>query len=285
MTGVCVHAWSMLVVVPIAFDSEKMFRTLLSFVFLVAATVNVLAAEPDAKKSKVDPSGTWRSEQSFGSRTILRTLRLNMDKEGKMTGTQSVQFNDTERPPITIKDVQLEGNKLTFRTSRVGQNGQEFTMLHEGIVSDKGIAGLSKINFNGNEPKFEWNSKRVVESVDVVGTWLLRFEMPNGNVVEPTLNVSSDGKELKGTFVSRLGEREIKDLSIKDSQLVFQFTFERDGNSVVIAYKGCPRGDSMKGTFESNFGGQSMTLEVDGNRASKKEKSDDKGEADESQDQ
>ena len=124
-----------------------------------------------------------------------------------------------------------------------------------------------------------------MELADVVGTWQFRFETPNGNVIEPTLKLSNDGKNLKGTFVGRRGEREIKDISLKDNQLSFQIVFERDGNTVTVAYKGTPRGDSMKGTIESNFGGEPRKTEVDAKRLPEKVKDGDKKEADKSKDQ
>ena len=121
-----------------------------------------------------------------------------------------------------------------------------------------------------NSREFEWTAKRVVGAADVIGTWQLRFETPNGNVMEPTLKISRDGKKLKGTFVSERGERELDNLTIKDNQLSFEITFERDGNSFTVAYKGTPHGDSMKGTLEAEFNGESRKTDVEGKRMPKK---------------
>ena len=67
------------------------------------------------------------------------------------------------------------------------------------------------------------------------------------------LVVEADGTSLNGEIL----EREVENLAVEDNQLSFELTFERDGNSFTVAYKGTPRGDSMKGTMESEFNGES----------------------------
>jgi len=254
---------------------------MLSLVSVICVAATVVSAEPDAKQ--VDPTGTWKWERTFGDTHLDYTLRLKLDKDGKVTGTYASRRNETEREPAKIEDAKVHGDKLSFSITR-SRNGREFTLMYEGTVSDEGLTGFTKVNFNGNPREFEWTAKRVVEIADVIGTWQLRFETPNGNVIEPTLKLSKDGKNLKGTFVSRRGEREIKDIIIKENQLLFQFTFERNGNTSTIKFTGKPRGDSMKGTLESNFGGEARKTEVDGKRLPEKAKKNDKEEADTSND-
>ena len=246
-----------------------MFRVTLHGVLVLAVTIAAAAQESTAQekaaaKKKTDPSGTWKWERSFGDNQMDYTLRIMQNEQGKLTGTYAVKRNESEREPVKLDDVKLDGNKLTFRVHRT-RNDREFTINYEGVVSDEGIKGLTKANFGGEDREFEWNAKRVVTIADVIGTWQIRSER-NGNVRESVLKLSKDGEKLKGSRTSSRGEREIQDIKIKDNQLSFHITFERDGNSFTIAYTGLPRGNSMTGFRESNFGGESRKTEFVGKR-------------------
>ena len=117
-----------------------MCRSALSFVFVIAVSVAVIADEPNAKKAKVDPSGTWKWERTFGDNHLDYTLRLKLDKDGTLTGTNATRWNDRVGEPSKIEDAKFDGNKLTFSVTR-SRNDREFTMVYEGTVSEKGIAG------------------------------------------------------------------------------------------------------------------------------------------------
>jgi hypothetical protein len=245
-----------------------MYRFMLSLVSVIAVAVIGVAQEPEAKKA-MDPSGTWKWERTFGDTQMDFTLRLKLNKNGKLTGNYASKRGETEREPAKIEDATIEGDKLSFQVTR-SRNDQEFTVVYEGTVSDEGITGTTKANFGGESREFEWTAKRVVGAADVIGTWKLRFETQNGNVMEPTLTLSKDGKKLKGEFVSERGQRELDNVAIEDNQLSFEITFERNGNAFTVAYKGTPRGDSMKGTLESEFNGESRKTDVEGKRIPKK---------------
>jgi hypothetical protein len=249
-------------------ELEIMFRFMLSLVSVIAVAVIGVAQEPEAKEA-IDPSGTWKWERTFGDTQIDFTLRLKLNENGKLTGNYASRRGETEREPAKIEDATIKGDKLSFQVTRA-RNDREFTVVYEGTVSDEAITGLTKANFGGESREFEWTAKRVVGTADVIGTWRFRIETPNGNVREPTLTISKNGKKLKGVLVSERGEREVENLAIEDNQLSFELTFERDGNSFTVAYKGTPRGDSMKGTMESEFNGESRKTAVEGKRIPKK---------------
>ena len=75
---------------------------------------------------------------------------------------------------------------------------------------------------------------------------------------------------MKGALVSERGERDVDNIAIENNQLSFKIIFERGGNSFTAAYKGTPRGDSMKGTLEFDVNGEARKTNVEGKRISKK---------------
>jgi hypothetical protein len=252
-----------------------MLHGVLALAVSIAAAAQESAPQDEAAaKEKTDPSGTWKWERTFGDNQMDYTLRLMQNEQGKLTGTYAVKRNESEREPVKLDDVKLDGNKLMFLVHRT-RNDREFTINYEGVVSEDGIKGLTKANFGGEDREFEWNAKRVVTAADVIGTWQLSRER-NGIVRESVLKLSKDGEKLKGSRTSSRGERELQDIKINDNKLSFHITWERDGNSVTVAYTGLPRGNSMTGFRESNFGGEARKTEFVGKRLpeeSKKENS------------
>jgi hypothetical protein len=234
-------------------------------VVMLAVAGAAMAEETKDAKAKVDPSGTWQWQRSFGDNEMDYTLRLQLHEDGKVTGTYALVRNGNQSEPTKIDDGKLQDGKVTFHVTR-SWNDREFTLAYEGTVSEKQIEGNASMDLGGNSREFEWQAKRVVLPADVVGTWQLRFETPNGNVMEPTVKIAQDDKQLKGTFVGRSAERELNEVAIKDDQLSFHVVFERDGNEMKIAFQGQPRGESMVGSIESNFGGEPRKFDVEAKR-------------------
>jgi hypothetical protein len=237
--------------------------------FLIAG--GFVVGNADEQQVDADPSGTWKWERTFNENKIDYTLRLNWHDD-KLTGTcQAVMENGPPglSDPVKIDDAKLEGDKISFTITR-SFNGNEFTVAYGGSFDGDELEGSVKLDFRDREREFDWNANRVLSKDDVIGTWQFRSETPNGNVRESTLTLSEDGKKLKGELVSERGERELNNIAIEDNQLSFEIIFEREGNSFTVAYKGTPRGDSMKGTLEFNFNGEPRKTDVEGKRMSKK---------------
>ena len=95
------------------------------------------------------------------------TLRLMQNEQGKLTGTYAVKRNESEREPVKLDDVKLDGNKLTFRVHRT-RNDREFTINYEGVVSEDGIKGLTKANF----PEYRRRIRKLQCRRSVFTIWL-----------------------------------------------------------------------------------------------------------------
>ena len=51
-----------------------------------------------------------------------------------------------------------------------------------------------------------WQPKRTVQMDDVVGTWEIYIESPDGTVFEPTMKISKNGNEYKSVYTSMQGQ-------------------------------------------------------------------------------
>lgn len=228
------------------------------------APAPVKKAEP--RELAADPSGTWKWDYTFNDNKA--EFKLKLDWDGKQLKGKYTAFNNTTE----IEDAKLEKDQLTF-VARREFNGQKFDVDFEGQLKDDEIVGTVTVAL-GDEPReFEWNAKRAVEVDDVVGEWNLRLETPNG-VVEPKLTIKKGEKDaLSGTYESVFGEREPKNLALKDNQLTWEISSDdQDEFDFKVVYKGRPRGNLIEGTNEFDFGGNAGTMKFTGKRTPPEEK-------------
>jgi hypothetical protein len=235
-----------------------------------AALVGVTCAQTtdDEKKTPpVDPAGTWKWEYTFNDNSAEFKLRLMWDDEKKLTGKYTAFDRTTD-----IQDVKFEKDQLSFVTKREFED-RKFTVNFNGKVQPDDITGTVSFDFDGNGPReFDWTPKRVVEVDDVVGTWELRVETPNG-VVEPKLTVTADGDKLSGKSVSdTFGELEAKNVQLKDNTLTWEVSVVNNGIEFNIKYAGKPRGNTMEGSNEFTVGENTGTMKFTGKRTPPEEK-------------
>jgi hypothetical protein len=110
------------------------------------------------------------------------------------------------------------------------------------------------------------------KKVDPTGTWTWSFTTPNGNTINQSLKLKLDGDKLTGAVVGRQGrEAAIEEAKLTGNEVSFQVKRERQGNTLVTKYKGKISGDTIKGTIESNAGGENRTRDWEAKREAKKD--------------
>ena len=91
----------------------------------------------------------------------------------------------------------------------------------------------------------------------VDGTWTWSFQGQNGQSFEQKAKLKQEGDKVTGVIVGRNNqETAIKEGKVKDGEVTFDVTRERQGQSTTTHYKGKVDGDTIKGTTERE-GGQS----------------------------
>jgi hypothetical protein len=233
--------------------------------FLVPLALGSAARGQD----NVDPSGTWTWDRTFGDTTLHFTLRLER-KGDKIAGTYESRRTEADEPRKSqIEEAKLEKDQLSFRVTREF-NDRTFTIQFRGKVSEDAIKGNAEMTTDEGPREFDWEAKRTVQWADVLGTWQFRVETQDGNVIEPKLTLTKEGDKVKGHYSSPFGEREPMEIKVENNQLSFFISGERDGNAFKITYKGKPRGQSITGTVDFDFGGQTGTIDFSGKRIPEK---------------
>jgi hypothetical protein len=237
-------------------------------ILMAALTVGPLAtplraqdAEAPAGKTKADPSGTWRRTYDWNSVSVDEVVRLNLKEDGKVVG--KLFRNDVA---YEIHDGKYENKELSFSVTDDYQ-GTIWTTSFSGAIKGDEIDGTVALSGDGQSYDWPWTPKRSVQMDDVLGTWQILIESPDGTTLEPTITISKQGDQYTGAYTSSQGwELDVKKLGVEKSKLMFTIAGEVDTGLFQVDYKGRPYGDKMSGSLEYDFAGSTGEVEFTAKR-------------------
>jgi hypothetical protein len=235
---------------------------------LVGLSMFVSIANSQEKKKAVDISGTWRYEFDLEGKKQKDTLRLNMSKDGKVTGT----YSGVVEKPVEVTSGKVDGDEVSLELA-VKYQGMPVKVKYSGKVKGDDILGKVVASTGEGDMDFEWNAKRSVESDDLVGVWELEIDAGD-TVLEPTLELTLEGKELKGDYKDTKGEVKatVEKIRVEKNSLKFTVNAKFEGNELKADFNGRAYGDKISGTIEYTLAGNSGEVEFKGKRkAAKKE--------------
>jgi hypothetical protein len=98
------------------------------------------------------------------------------------------------------------------------------------------------------------------------GTWKWSVER-NGQTFDLTLKLKLDDGKLTGAMVRGDQETKIDDGKIKDGEVSFSVTRERNGQKFTTKYSGKISGDTIKGKAETERDGETMSRDWEAKRS------------------
>jgi hypothetical protein len=110
------------------------------------------------------------------------------------------------------------------------------------------------------------------DKADATGTWKWTRKTPDGQEQEISATLKQDGEKLTGSVMSPLGEVEIKEGKVKDGEISFQISFQRDGNDITVKFSGKLQGDKIKGKVEIGGGDMKRTMDWEPKRVKEDKK-------------
>ncbi len=227
---------------------------------LVSLSATLASAQ---EKGSSDPSGTWRWDLEMNGNTINNVLKLQADKDGKVTGTLAARDMT-----LDVKDGKFKDGQLTFQI--VAELQQTVKIDFDGKLDGDKLLGDITFNANGEKRETTWDAKRSVDASDLVGAWDLKIETPDGQTLKPVLNVSQNGKDLTAKYEYDGKQIEAKELQIKDNHVLFEIDMDFNGSPLHVEFKGRPYGSKLTGSLEYSVNGDSGTLEFSGARQTAK---------------
>jgi hypothetical protein len=110
------------------------------------------------------------------------------------------------------------------------------------------------------------------EQASAAGKWKWSYER-NGQTMETTLTLKQDGEKLTGTITGRNNtETAIEEGKIKNGEMSFKVTRERNGAKSVMNYKGKLSEDAIKGAIETERDGKKNSREWEAKRVKEEKK-------------
>lgn len=217
-----------------------------------------------AQEKRADPSGTWRWDFDMDGQTIKNELKLEADKDGKLTGTLSASDRN-----LNVEDGKIEGKEISFVIHLKLE--RDIAVHFKGKQDGDAIQGELVAKSDEGSRDFPWDAKRSVEDSDVLGAWELRIETPDGQTLKPVLTVTKTNGKLTGSYLGPDGKViDAKELALKDNHLQFQIDSDYQGAKLHVEFKGRPYGSKLKGNLEYSVNGDSGEIEFHGTRKADK---------------
>jgi len=226
----------------------KSIRTILAGAMLAAVLLTsvVIAAEAQVV-------GEWNFTSKFEAMTMDATMTITKNAEGKYAGTWSAQWGES-----TLSDITADANKVKFtQTSNFG--GQDLKTSYEGTLEGGKLKGTSKNQWG--DAAFEGTRGETKNQADpILGEWQIHIMIPAREIVDKmTITQNQDGT-LAGKWKGmRGGENTISNLKFAEGKLTFTRTTKMGGNDFTSTFTGTVTGDTIKGSFSSDFGEREVT--------------------------
>lgn len=212
------------------------------------------------KKKAVDVSGTWRYEYELEGQTRKDTLKLTLGKDGQVTGS----YVGVSEKPIDITSGKVDGDEVSLELGLTYQS-IPVKVKYKGKIKGDDIVGKVVATTGEGDMEFDWAANRTVEAADVVGTWELEIDAGD-SVLEPKLEISLNGKELKGTYKDSNAniQVDIEKPRIEKNKLMFTINAKLDGSNIKASFAGRPYGSKISGTVEYDLSGNTGEVEFKG---------------------
>ena len=151
---------------------------------------------------------------------------------------------------IPIKDLKLDGEQVTFGVE-LGFGDRTFNMDFSGKLDGKTLKG----EFETPRGKREVTGKKTPPAVDLVGTWEIDRETPNGT---RTIKLTFKG-DMTGTLTARDNTVDLEGLRLEGDELSFKVTLKFGERTVSMEFTGKVEGTTLKGQFITPRGAREAT--------------------------
>jgi hypothetical protein len=221
------------------------------FAVILSASV-VAAAEGMDSTSSPQVVGEWNFTSKFEAMTSDATMTITKNAEGKYAGTWSAQWGES-----TLSDITVDAGKVKFtQTSNFG--GQDMKTSYEGTLEGSKFKGTAKGPWG--EFAFDGTRGETKDKADpLAGEWQMNIKIPAREIVDKmTITQNQDGT-LAGKWEGMRGENTISNMKFADGKLTFTRTSKMGGTDFSMSFTGTVTGDTIKGSFSSDFGDREIT--------------------------
>lgn len=229
------------------------------FGFLLMTLLSVSSFTLSASESSQDPSGTWVWESEIQGETKANSLKIRMEGE---TLVGEYKREDIE---ATIRNGKSNGEEIVFELPFMRNNGSEWVVDCEAIIDGNVLSGRYSFEGDNGFEEHEWNAKREIAVGDLVGTWNLHIDGPDGLTYTPDAILELKDGSLVGTYnavsLDQLFPMSLVDLNEEE------LSFAVDQPDLELNYVGTVSGKSISGNLEFDIQGNSGDVAFTGTKS------------------
>ncbi|MGD9648630.1 MAG: hypothetical protein AB7U73_23165 [Pirellulales bacterium] len=222
-----------------------------------AGTLEVTGARA---KPSLDLNGTWLIVATSEGGVFEPKMHLKHDGD-KLDG----KYEWTEDVVVEIKDGKVVDGEVTFTVTH-DLNGEEIIVKYKVKPDGDKLAGTADYDLAGQIGTADIEASRG-KAASVAGTWNITIAGENGETYETVAKLTQDGDTISGDYEGPAGEAKIADAKLEGDKLSFSVARERDGQKLVLNYKGVVEGDLLKGEVEFDFNGDTRSTTFEAKRA------------------
>ncbi|MGK0239037.1 MAG: hypothetical protein ACI92G_002507 [Candidatus Pelagisphaera sp.] len=212
-----------------------------------------------ASDSSQDPSGTWVWESEIQGETKTNSLKVRMEGE---TFVGEYKRGDIE---ATIRNGKSNSGGIAFELPFKRNDGSEWVVICEAKIDGNDLSGSYSFEGNNGVEENEWNAKREVAVEDLVGTWNLHIDGPDGVTYTPDAIFELSDESLVGTYNAASIERKLPMSMVELNGE--KLSFAVDQPDLKLNYVGTVSGKGISGNLEFDISGNSGDVAFTGTLA------------------
>jgi hypothetical protein len=164
-----------------------------------------------------------------------------------------------------VQDGEIVGGELIFTVTH-DFDGQEIVVKFKVKQDGEKLAGLAEYDLGGQTGTAEIEGSRS-KAADIAGDWNIAITGENGDTIEVTAKLTQDGDKIGGDYTGPAGDAKVSDAKLDGKTLTFKVVRERDGQELILNYKGEVDGDTITGDVEFDFDGQTRSTTFEAKRS------------------
>jgi hypothetical protein len=219
------------------------------FGFLLMALFSLSSFTLSASESSPDPSGTWIWESEIQGEIDSNSLEVRMEDE--------TLVGEYKRGNIkaTIRNGKSNGEGIEFELPFLRNNGSEWVVTCEAKIDGNALSGRYSFEGDNGVEEHEWNAKREIAVGDLVGTWNLHIDGPDGVTYTPDAILELNDGSLVGTYYAVSLDQRFPMSAVELDG--YQLSFAVDQPDLKLKYVGTVTGKSISGNLEFDIQGNS----------------------------
>lgn len=217
--------------------------------------LDVTGARPE-----MNLNGTWLLVATSDAGVFEPKLHLKHDGDDI-----SGNYEWTESVVAEVQDGEIVGGELIFTVTH-DFDGQEIVVKFKVKQDGEKLAGLAEYDLGGQTGTAEIEGSRS-KAADIAGDWNIAITGENGDTIEVTAKLTQDGDKIGGDYTGPAGDAKVSDAKLDGKTLTFKVVRERDGQELILNYKGEVDGDTITGDVEFDFDGQTRSTTFEAKRS------------------